>query len=187
DHFTNAFLLTGPTAGAIGSNVQATKEPSEPNHANNSGGASVWYRWTAPSNMSVKITTAGSDFDTTLGVYTGSALGALSLVVSNDDSGGGTTSLVNFNATGGTTDRIAGGCCNAPAGNVQLNFNPAWNDNFSNCLAISGTQGTVTGSTRGATRQTGEPFHAGVQGTNSVWYCWTAPVDGLITFDTIGS
>jgi len=48
--------------------VNATKEPGEPAHAGNDGGASIWYSWTAPSTGNVTITTEGSSFDTLLGV-----------------------------------------------------------------------------------------------------------------------
>jgi hypothetical protein len=39
----------------------------------------------------------------------------------------------------------------------------------------------------GATKETSEPNHAGNTGGHSTWYCWTAPVGGTATFDTIGS
>jgi hypothetical protein len=70
---------------------------------------------------------------------------------------------------------------------VQLNLNPALNDAFANCLVITGLAGSVSGSTRGATRQGGEPLHAGVSGSGSIWYCWTAPSNAPFTFHTTGS
>ena len=83
------------------------KESGEPNHAGNSGGKSVWWTWTAPSSGSVQIDTIGSNFDTILGVYTGSSVSSLTTVASDDDSGGNYTSKVTFNAVGGTTYQIA--------------------------------------------------------------------------------
>src|SRR5204863_9923489 len=50
-----------------------------------------------------------------------------------------------------------------------------------------GANGSVTGSSREATKETGEPNHAGNSGGHSIWYCWTAPDSGSVTFDTIGS
>jgi hypothetical protein len=38
-----------------------------------------------------------------------------------------------------------------------------------------------------ATRETGEPWHASKHGTNSVWYSWKAPCNGVARFATIGS
>jgi hypothetical protein len=189
DNFTNATLISGITAGVFGYNSQGTKETgsSEPNHAGNAGGASVWYSWIAPSNMNVTLSTEGSEFDTLLAVYTGSALGGLSLVGSNDNAGFGTASLVTFNATAGTGYRIAVDGFGGASGNFQLNVNPAWNDNFSNAVVLIGPSGVTSGSNRGATREPGEPLHAGASGNQSIWYYWTAPTNGLMAFDTEGS
>jgi hypothetical protein len=69
-----------------GTNVDATKETGEPNHAGNPGGHSIWYGWTAPNQSGVVfIYTCYSAIDTVLGVYSGSNVNALSHVASNDD------------------------------------------------------------------------------------------------------
>jgi hypothetical protein len=44
--------------------------------------------------------------------------------------------------------------------------------------------GAVTGTTAEATKETGEPEHAGVLGNKSVWFAWTAPHSGRVVFDT---
>jgi hypothetical protein len=49
-----------------GSNLNATKEADEPVHADRPDGRSVWWAWVAPANGPVRITTAGSGFDTLL-------------------------------------------------------------------------------------------------------------------------
>jgi hypothetical protein len=191
DNFTNAIVLTGVSAAVIGSNGNATKEPGEPRHNSlfsDNGGASVWYRWTAPSNISVTITTEGSSFDTVLAVYTGSAVNGLALVIQNDDvDTSHHTSLVTFTAFGGTTYRIAVDGYNGAQGSVELTLNPAWNNDLNRAIQLTGLAGTTSGSTRGATRQASEPLHAGVNGTNSIWYMWTSPTNGPVNFDTIGS
>ncbi len=61
------------------------------------------------------------------------------------------------------------------------------NDRFTKFQRISGFSGTVTGSNLGATKQAGEPVHAGVGGGHSVWYRWTAPFSVNATFNTVGS
>jgi photosystem II stability/assembly factor-like uncharacterized protein/LysM repeat protein len=129
DDFANAQTLTGSSATAAGRNVGATKETGEPNHAGNAGGKSIWYRWTAPSNGTLTIdtrgskTSAGAILDTTLGVYTGSGVNALSAVASNDDennAGGIITSKIGpFAVTGGTTYRIAVDGYNSGTGAVS--------------------------------------------------------------------
>ena len=107
-----------------GTNAGATKEAGEPNHAGNSGGASVWYQWQAPSTGFVTFSTAGSNFDTLLGGYTGGSVGALTPVASNDDVGGfDLTSRVTFNVTGGTTYRVAVDGWGGVAGAITLSWN----------------------------------------------------------------
>jgi hypothetical protein len=61
------------------------------------------------------------------------------------------------------------------------------NDDFVNAQLLSGAAGRVTGTTEGATRQAGEPGHAGQAGGASVWYRWTPPATGTAAIDTIGS
>src|SRR6185503_6779754 len=107
DAFADAQLLSGPVAILAGRNLGATKEAGEPNHAGNTGGRSVWYRWSAPGNGDWIVDTAGSGFDTTLAVYTGSTVGNLTLVAGNDDIRPDRTSRVNFNALSGTVYSIA--------------------------------------------------------------------------------
>lgn len=105
NNFAQAVTITGNPSAFIFYNTNATKEPGEPNHAGNIGGRSVWFKWTAPSAGTVTLTTQGSLFDTTLGVYTGSAVNALTTITSGDDVQPGTVqySSVNFTAAGGTT------------------------------------------------------------------------------------
>jgi len=124
DNFANAVVLPSGSSAWTGSNVSATKEPGEPNIANNRGGASIWFSWTATTSRSVSLNTLGSNFDTLLGVYTGSSVSSLSLVAGNDDSpaGGTLTSALTFNAVAGTTYYIAVDGYNGATGNVTLNL-----------------------------------------------------------------
>src|ERR1035437_946487 len=108
DNFASATVITGVSGATSGSTVGATKEPGEPNHAGNAGGASVWFNWVAPANGTVTFNTEGSSFDTLLGVYIGTSVSTLSLVASNDDVlYPDTTSAVTFVAVSGTEYRIA--------------------------------------------------------------------------------
>ncbi len=123
DNFANAQVLSGPGGTATGSNTSATKQAGEPNHAGNSGGASVWYTWTAPSGGAVVIDTLQSNFDTLLAVYTGNSVGALTPRVSNDDVDPGILqSSVTFRAVAGFTYRIAVDGYNAARGNIVLRW-----------------------------------------------------------------
>ena len=110
DRFSSRIAITSTNITVLGSNVGATKESGEPNHAGNVGGSSVWWSWTAPTNGELRVTTDGSDFDTLLGVYTGPRANALTVIATNDDHGaqGTVTSRVRFpSITGKESDRSA--------------------------------------------------------------------------------
>jgi hypothetical protein len=110
DNFANATALDATTSvRATGFNSNSTKEPLEPSHAGNTGGRSVWWKFTAAGANQITITTQGSLYDTLLAVYTGSSVGALTPVASNDDvvTGKVQYSSVAFTATAGTTYYIA--------------------------------------------------------------------------------
>ncbi|HEV8428215.1 MAG TPA: hypothetical protein VGQ41_09975 [Pyrinomonadaceae bacterium] len=114
DNFVSAQVLTGCSGSVTGTNISATKESGEPNHLssqpdNHGGTHSAWYQWQAPISESVIINTSGSNFDTVLGVYTGTQVNDLTVVAQNDDVDPGVvqSSTVTFNAVAGTIYKIA--------------------------------------------------------------------------------
>ena len=61
-------------------------------------------------------------------------------------------------------------------------------DSFAERLDLGlAIQGSVRGTTLGATRETGEPLHGGNAGGHSVWFKWVAPKPGILRLDTHGS
>ena len=58
---------------------------------------------------------------------------------------------------------------------------------YSNRVSIFGSGGTNAGSNVGATKEPGEPLHAGKIGGKSVWYKWRPPFTGITTITTKGS
>eukprot|EP00960_Hanusia_phi_P076360 768551-Hanusia_phi.AAC.2 len=54
---------------AVGTNVDATMQASEPSHGSHETGSSVWWKWVSPVNATIELSTEGSDFDTTVAVY----------------------------------------------------------------------------------------------------------------------
>ena len=121
DTFASAFAISGANGALSGTTAGATGDAGEPNHAGNSGALnSVWCKWAAPANGTVSFDTTGSLFDTTLAVYTGTAIGSLTPVASNDNiSASNAQSRVSFTATQGVTymwrstapERQPGGIC----------------------------------------------------------------------------
>jgi hypothetical protein len=71
DLFANAPTLATDNGVVTGASYNATKETGEPNHAGNTGGKSVWWKWNASFTGVATVDTHGSGFDTLLGVYTG--------------------------------------------------------------------------------------------------------------------
>ena len=148
DAFANRILLSGSTGSASGTSLLASKETGEPSHAGNSGGASTWWKWTAPAAGQVSLNTHGSGFDTLLAVYTGTGVGALTPIAANANDGTpGNTSGLLFQAQAGTEYKIAVDGFNAAAGNVLLNWslNTTAASNLS--LNLSGPGNASPGST----------------------------------------
>jgi hypothetical protein len=65
-------------------NWGATKEEGEPDHGGDPGGSSGWYEWTAPASGTARMSMCcfGSPL---LGIYTGSAVGALTALPSESE------------------------------------------------------------------------------------------------------
>ncbi len=190
DAFSSRTVLIGTNVTAAGTNTVATIEQGEPQNAGVAGGKSVWWSWTAPKSGSFSVSTRGSSFDTTLGIYTGSAVSSLVAVASNDDESGSIfTSRVTFSAIAGTAYQISVDGYKGASGQISLAItsNNVPNDNFANRIPLAGSSLTVTGSNLGASLETGEPKNAGVIGGKSVWWSWTAPAAGLVSISTVGS
>lgn len=99
DTFASAPSVTGANGSfAAGSTVGFTAEGGEPTILGNPVAKSGWLEWTAPASGTATIDLSGSSFDTLLAVYTGVSVGALTLIVADDDAGAGLTSLVVFSA-----------------------------------------------------------------------------------------
>ena len=107
DNFASAATLSS-LAATTGTTVAATHETGEPSHVNSGYGSakSVWYNWTAPADGELDVKTEGSNFDTLLAAYTGSAVSALTMRAANDDVTGGNWSRVTLTVTAGTTYRV---------------------------------------------------------------------------------
>jgi alpha-tubulin suppressor-like RCC1 family protein len=125
DMFANRIPIVGLASTVAGSNVFATKEPGEPDHGGNSGGSSVWWTWTAPTNGTAALNTLGSAFETVLAVYTGNVVSNLTLVAADDGYSGYrdyNESVVDFAAVQGTAYQIAVDGFDGATGNIMLNL-----------------------------------------------------------------
>jgi hypothetical protein len=190
DHFRNVIPLTGASGQITATNVGATRESGERTHAGSTGGASVWWSWTAPSRGSVIFYTAGSNFDTILAVYRGNALSSLTEMGSNDDeSDSSLTSAVSFTAFQNVVYYIVVDGYDGDSGNIVLSWSSELpsNDNFADRISLAGESGQLTMSNANASRESGEPNHANYTASHSLWWSWTAPRSGYATIDTYQS
>ncbi|HEX2747700.1 MAG TPA: M6 family metalloprotease domain-containing protein, partial [Verrucomicrobiales bacterium] len=120
--FAGATVISNanPSNTISGSNAGASAEPDEPLHAGESPKASVWWKWTAPATGTLEVSTAGSNFDTLLAVYTGTSVAALTSRAANDDYFQDATSWVSLSVTAGTVYYIAVDGYSGKTGNITL-------------------------------------------------------------------
>jgi hypothetical protein len=109
DAFSQAASLAGGFGMFGGSNLAATREPGEPDHCANDGGASVWFTWTAPATGGVRFRIVPGTLQMAcLSVYRGNSVSALTHVAGDgwNDPPPANSTLAAFNATAGETYRI---------------------------------------------------------------------------------
>jgi uncharacterized repeat protein (TIGR03803 family) len=127
NNFANRYAVEQGASGVVsGSNIGANRQPGEPEIlAGNPGGKSIWFQWTPTVSGTAVFTTRGSYFDTIMGVYTGTAVNALTRVpscVNDDDYGGYLTSKVSFDCTAGAAYQITVDGYWGASGNVVLSW-----------------------------------------------------------------
>lgn len=105
---------------------EATVEPGEPVDPDETcppRGATIWYELTLDAGQTVRVNTAGSDYDTTLAVYTGSDFGDLNQVACNDDTFFGLQASLDFEAEPGVTYLIqVGAFGGGPGGSLEISI-----------------------------------------------------------------
>lgn len=213
DDFANAEVINGALPlTATGSTVGATSEAGEPTPPfMHPAGHSIWFRWQAPTTQVVSLDVCNAEERNVLAaVYTGSSLGALTEVASNDDPAaprapcwdGGEEAI--FTAHAGTVYSIwvdgngYDGDPTAGEESIELELSrttPPSNDSFSAAEPLF-LKKTTEGFLRekagfsidnwGATKEVGEPDHRGDPGGASVWFQWTAPRTGGVFVQTYG-
>lgn len=100
DDFNNPTIIPSMPFTMAQNVTNATTAPDDPFCVSRS--QTVWFAFTPTQNLRLEANTFGSNYDTTLSVYTGPR-GALTLLGCNDDSNGTLQSRVRFNAVAGTT------------------------------------------------------------------------------------
>ncbi len=119
--FVDRAPITKPSAVITGTNIGLLHGATAPA----TGYRTVWWTWRAPANGTLKLSTAGSSFDTRLDVFTGTALANLVSVASSDDADPDATppvltSATEFAVTSGTNYQIAIGGKSSATGAIVL-------------------------------------------------------------------
>ena len=146
DLFANAILLPGNSGAGSVISTNATKEFGEPVHAGDVGGKSVWWAWQAPADGSLFLSTAGSSFDTLLGLYTGTMVSTLTTIAANDDAFSGAPggfSQITQAVRSGQTYYIAVDGVGGVSGNVNLTYSFTSNTVY-RLTVVSTPGGSVT-------------------------------------------
>jgi hypothetical protein len=180
DDFDAATVISGlPFIDSI-STVDATTAGDDP--FCNGFEHTVWYSFTPTQDVTIRADTSGSDYATSLSVYTGSR-GALSQVACASF-----PAQVTFNASANTTYffMVASACCGTPGGNLVFRLNPPpTNDDIDNAAVIGGLPFTDSITTADATTAADDPSCNG--NGHSVWYSFTPTRDLPVKSDTSGS
>jgi hypothetical protein len=215
DDFADREVLSGSLPIQVTrSNVEATREEGEP-FLMTGKGRTIWYEWEAEDTGFVTVGTCEAGFRALVGVFTGTAVNTLTAVADTSSNGPGcptpySGTQATFKAQAGTVYEIVAdgdGFYLPPSpppsgeGLIPLQIEatpPPANDDFENAAALSGSIeeepgeppwyfGAATGYNWGASKQLGEPEHAGDPGGASVWYRWTPPVAGVARFSAQGN
>jgi hypothetical protein len=115
DLFANPEELPGiPNPTSTGGNIDAGASLDDPS-VSGINAKTLWYKWTSPFTGQAKIGTCGADFNSVLGIYTGTAA-SLTPVATADDGCNDMlgASQLTANVTAGTTYRIMVGGFRAP-------------------------------------------------------------------------
>ncbi len=182
DDFATRTRISGSRYRIHADNSLATAEASEPGFPSWDGpNHSLWWTWTAPKDEIIAISSRGSAVNTVLAVYEGESLDSLTRVTWSIYY---KLSEVVFHAHAGTTYQImVDSFWGGSTGKVVLNLFPApvpRNDNFANRKVLVGRHANVAGRNRFATLEEGESYAA--PQVASLWYSWTSPKTGVLTF-----
>ncbi len=157
----------------------------------------VWYRLISPVDQTVTVDTLASAYDSRLFVYDSSGgCSSLLCVTANDDAQSSPfQSKVAWHAQAGVEYRILVTPFSSTTGNFVLTVSgdpTPPNDDCANATLISGSSGSIAGTTSGATAVNNTSTAANPSCNPSysmfdVWYAFTAPCSTNLTLSTCGS
>lgn len=158
------------------------------------GGWSRWYTWTCPADGAYQFDCIGSTEFTLLGVFPDASTPAqLDLQRGRANGYGGLPdfrSLVTIRCTAGAVYKVCVQGDYGGTGNFVLNWGtitPPSNDNIADAVTLSGTSGSVSGTTINATFEDDELKTPDLFGSGrSVWYKVNLGIGGWLSFTLTG-
>jgi V8-like Glu-specific endopeptidase len=126
DLFANPYNFSAIKGGDNFTNAGTTNaEVGEPNHGDLSvppNNSSIWFRYEAPLNGTLFISTNGSGFDSVMAAYSGTQVDALSLIAFDDDSGIGSAAQLEIEVQQGSFTNFVVAGYNNQTGDVRVNW-----------------------------------------------------------------
>lgn len=120
DSFSKARVISDMPFDVTLKTVGATLERGEPQTTCGGANSSIWLRLNMKDQLPMGISTFDSNYDTVVGVYTGTKLNKLQQVACNDDAGTRTQSMVAWDAVPNTTYWIQVGAHSGRGGNLRF-------------------------------------------------------------------
>lgn len=185
DNFSHAIPITQIGTEYIGSNIEATTEPDEPNHYGELSN-SVWWSFTAPQDGNYTISNISFFWPLkVLSLYYGTTLANLELIYRAEGYGHPTLSMLS-----GQRVYIALDGRSRTVGDVGIQVNGPYvapvNDNFADASELTDLGVVYSGTNFAATVELDEPDYAD-NASHSVWWRFTVPRHGEYTISTLGS
>jgi hypothetical protein len=155
-------------------------------------GNTIWYTYAAPDHRILRLSTAGSDFDTVLSVWIG-ARGSLVPVACDDQSGAGISSLLDLEVTADTTYHIMIGGDRGASGTLSFSATDTTsltpvNDDFEHAIVVDSLPLVDERDTRVAFTAVDDPVPScGSDLGNTIWYTYTDPDHRILRLSTAGS
>ncbi len=185
DNFADAIEVFDGHESAS-TNVDATKESPDEHVAQNQ---SVWFSFTPLSNGELTVGACNANFDAGISVYRGSSLAGLNqlaLTYDNCTADGAYSAQATVRVRKNEPIRIAVWGYSIHQGTFTFKVNLAAapvNDDFAESTVLSGLNPNQSFTTQHASMETDEPRYGSSTGDRSVWFSWTAPLDGYARFD----
>lgn len=181
DEFAQRVSLFGTSTTHLIATQSSSFEPGEPSHPQADVArlrGSVWASWTAPDTG---IAFATVEDCAGVVIYRGDRLESLQAMAA-----GANQAL--FHCRRGETYLIAllSNRDDPWAAELKIEFQATApsNDNFDQATVLRGTRAQLQGRIGQATREFGEPIHAGTLCGRSCWWTWTAPISGPTRLQT---